>query len=77
MERRKERKKEEEGEKEKGNERKKDPTTSSSYLRRFDGLSSLGRELKSVYAMRATLQDVGILTTFVYSTLRGYLAGIL
>ena len=29
------------------------------------------QELKVVYSTRATLQEVGILPTFVYSTLRG------
>ena len=76
-ERNKEKKREEEGKKEKGNERKKDLVASSSSLRRSNGRSSSGRDLKSVYTTRATLQDVEILPTLVYSTIRGCLSGFL
>ena len=41
-------------------EMKEDPTTSSSDFRHFDGWSSSSRELKSVYSMKAMLQEVGI-----------------
>ena len=51
---------------ERNRERKEDPTASSSNFWHFDGRSSSGRELKSVYLTRATLQEVGILHTLVY-----------
>ena len=41
-------------------ERKEDPVDSSSDFRRSNGRSSSGRELKSFYSMRATLQEVRI-----------------
>ena len=37
--------------------------------------SSSGRELKSVYVVRATLQEVGIFPPLVYFHPKGYLAG--
>ena len=58
------------GKKDRKRERKEDPTASSSDFRCFDGRNSLGQELKSVYATRATPQEVGILPTLVISTLR-------
>ena len=73
----KEKEREEEGEKEKGNERKEDPATSSSDFRCFKGRSSSGRELKSIYSTRATLQEVGILPPLVYFHPKGCLAGFL
>ena len=60
---RKEREKEKEKkrERERGKERK---TDYSSYdLRLSDDWSPPGRELKSIYSMRTTLQEVGILPT--------------
>ena len=51
-------------------ERKEDSIASSSYFLRSDGRSSLGRELKSIYATRATPQEVWTLPTLVISTLR-------
>ena len=68
---------EEEGEKEKGNERKEDSVASLSDFLPFNGRSSLGPELKSVYATRATLQEVGILPPLGYFHHKGYLAGFL
>ena len=56
-------------------ERKKDPTTSSYDFWLSDGRSSSGQELKSVYSMRATLQEVEILPTLVYFHLRGLVFG--
>ena len=47
-------------------EKIREPIASSSDLRCSDGRSSLGRELKFVYSMKATLQEVGILPTLVY-----------
>ena len=69
--RRKKRKREREGE-ERERERRKGRKTgcSSSDLRRFDGRSLPGRELKSIYSMRATLQKVEILPTWFIFTLR-------
>ena len=50
-------------------------STASSYdLRHSDGQSSSDRELKFIYSMRATLQEVGILHTLVYFHPKGYLA---
>ena len=54
------------GERERERERKEDPTASSSDFWHSNGWSSLGRELKSVYSTRATLQEVEILLTLVY-----------
>ena len=45
---------------ERNRERKEDPTASSADFRRFDGQSLSSRELKFVYSMRATLQEVEI-----------------
>ena len=73
-EKKREKKREEQGKKEKENERKKDLVASSSSLQRSDNCSLLGRDLKFVYTTRATLQEVEILPTFVYSTPRNYLA---
>ena len=42
--------------------------------RRSDSRSSLGQELKSVYSMRATVQEVEILPTLVYFYPKGCLA---
>ena len=42
---------------------------------RFDGRSSLGRELKSIYSMRATLEEVWTLPTLSYLHHKGCLAG--
>ena len=56
---RKERKKEREKEK-KGRE------TGRKGNMRYDGRNSLDQEVKFVYSMRVTLQEVGILPTFVY-----------
>ena len=42
--------------------------------RRFDGRSLSGKELKSVYSTRPTLQEVGILPTLVYFHPKGCLA---
>ena len=64
---RKRRKKEREKERKKEKEKEKGSyETSSSYFWCFDGRSSLGRGLKFVYSMRATLQEVGILPHLVY-----------
>ena len=41
-------------------ERKEEPAASSSNFQRSDSQSSLGRELKSIYSKRATIQEVGI-----------------
>ena len=51
---------------ERNRERKEDPTASSSHFWHSNGRSPSGRELKSVYLTRATLQEVGILHTLVY-----------
>ena len=83
----KEREKGEKGEKE-GERRKgrrgRRLTVSSSDLRRSDSQNSLDQIVKSIYATRAILQEVGILHTLVYFppqglcggdfSLRGYLA---
>ena len=61
-----EKERKEEGEKEKGNERTEDSTASPSDFKRFDGRSSSGQGLKSVYSTRAMLQEVGILPPLVY-----------
>ena len=42
--------------------------------RHFDSQNSSGRELKSVYSMRATFQEVGTLPTLAYFHLKGYFA---
>ena len=55
--------------KKKGREKEgeeRSPTSSSFYFRHSDGQSSSGRELKSVYSTRTTLQEVRILPTLVY-----------
>ena len=56
-------------EEKKGRERRK-TGCSSSDLRRFNGRSLPGRELKSIYSTRATLQKVEILSTWFIFTLR-------
>ena len=61
------------GKGERNRERKEDSKASSSDFRCFDGRSSSCQELKSVYAMRATLQEVGSLPTLVYFHPQGYL----
>ena len=89
MEKKKEKKeiKQRRGEGEKKRERNEDWETYSSDFRCFDCRSLSDQELKSVYATRATLQEVVILPTLVYfhpkgclavfSTLRGCLGWIL
>ena len=52
-------------------EKKEDPTASSSDFRRSDNQSSYGQELKSVYSMRATLQEVGIFLLWFIAFLFG------
>ena len=52
-------------------ERKEDPTGSSSNLWRFDGRSSSGRELKSIYSTRVTLQEVEIFLLLLIAFLFG------
>ena len=49
-------------EKEKGESRR----ASSPNFRRSDGRNSSDQEVKYIYSMRATLQEVGILPTWVY-----------
>ena len=51
--------------------RKEDPMTSSSDFWHFDGRSSLGRELKSFYLTRATLQEVEIFLLWLIAFLFG------
>ena len=52
-------------------ERKEDPAASFSDFRRSDGRSLSGRELKSIYSMRATLQEVGIFLLWLIAFLFG------
>ena len=52
-------------------ERKEDPAASSSDFQRYDGRSLSGRELKSVYSTRATLQEVGIFLLWLIAFLFG------
>ena len=52
-------------------ERKEDPESSSSEFCHFDGWSSSGRELKSVYSTMAMLQDVGIFLLWLIAFLFG------
>ena len=43
---------------------------SSSDLRRFDDRNSSDQKVKSIYSMRATLQEIEILPPLVYFTIR-------
>ena len=52
-------------------ERKEDPTASSSDFRHSNGQRSSDRELKSVYSMRATLQEVEIFLLWLIAFLFG------
>ena len=58
-------------ERERERERKEDSIASSSNFRHSDDQSWSRRELKSVYAERATLQEVGIFPTLVYFCPKG------
>ena len=50
---------------------KEDPVASSSNFRRSDGQSLSGRELKSVYSTRVTLQEVEIFLLWLIAFLFG------
>ena len=63
--------------KKKEKEKEESRRDSSPNFRRSDGRNSLDQEVKSIYLMRATLQEVGILPTWVYFHHKGYLAGFL
>ena len=52
--------------KEKKERRKKEREREGKGNWRFDGRNLSDQEVKSVYSMRATLQEVGILSTLVY-----------
>ena len=58
-------------------EKKEDRQLHPLIYRRSDYRSSLGRQLKPVYSIKATLQEVGILLPLVIFALRGRLAEFL
>ena len=63
---RKERKKEKEKKRREKEGKEGRPTVLPLISGVFDGRSPPAQELKSIYSMRAMLQDVGILPTWVY-----------